>query len=207
MILPKRKLFRMVGLLFPIVYLLSGLLLPPRYDRIPVLLILGVFIGWMLFLESWRFRNPKVNRWLFEHFKGFTKEKEREKVSTTTHFLIAACITIVLFPRGIAVAALLFLTVGDPMAEIVGVTWGRLRILGGKTLEGTLAGAAACFLAGLPLLSIGGLGLSLPILAVGAAAAALTELLPLPVDDNLSIPLGSGAAMLVARALVGPIFS
>ncbi|HEU4401065.1 MAG TPA: SEC59/DGK1/VTE5 family protein [Candidatus Polarisedimenticolia bacterium] len=201
MILVKRKLFRMVGLLFPGLYLLGGLALRAPYDRIPVLILLALFIGWMLYLERWRFRNPKVNRWLFEHFKGFTKEKEREKVSTTTFFLIAAALTILLFPRGVAIAALLFLTVGDPAAEIIGVNYGRVKILRGKTLEGTLAGAAACLLVGLPLLLFQGLGLDLRVLGAGAAAAALTELLPFPVDDNFTIPLGSGIVMVAVQAL------
>lgn len=206
MILVKRKLFRMVGFLFPLLYLLCGLLLPPWYDRIPVLALLALFIGWMLYLESWRFRNPKVNRWLFEHFKGFTKEKERDRVSTTTLFLMAAALTILLFPRGVALASLLFLTVGDPVAEIVGVSWGRLKILRGKTLEGTLAGAVACLVAGAPLLLIDGLGYDVRVLAIGAAAAALTELLPFPVDDNFTVPLGSGLAMIAAiRLLGGPL--
>jgi dolichol kinase len=202
MILVKRKLFRMIGLLFPILYLLSGLLLPAPYDRIPVLVLLGLFIGWMIFLESWRFRNPRVNRWLFEHFKGYTKEKERARISTTTLFLIASALTILAFPRPVAIAAVLFLTVGDPVAEIVGVRYGRLPILRGKTLEGTLAGAAACLLAGAPLLLVDRLGLDLPTLVVGAAAAALTELLPFPVDDNFTVPLGSGLAMLIAQRLL-----
>ena len=176
-------------------------MLRPPYDRVPPLLILALFIGTMAWLESWRFRSPRVNRWLFEHFKGFTKEKERERVSTTTLFLIAAALTILLFPAGIAIPALLFLTVGDPVAEIVGVTWGRLRLVGSKTLEGTLAGALACFIAGAPLLAIDRLDLGAPILAIGAAAAALTELIPFPIDDNFTIPLGSGAAMLAARLL------
>ncbi len=207
MILIKRKLFRMFGLPFPIVYLLSGLALPPWYDRIPVLLLLLLFIGWMLFLESWRFRNPKVNRWLFERFKGFTKEKERDRVSSTTLFLTASAVTILLFPRGVAVPALLFLTFGDPVAEIVGVNYGRVKVLCGKTLEGTLAGAAACFLAGACLLPLRSLGLTIPVLAAGAAAAALTELLPFPVDDNFTIPIGAGIAMLAAQALLGPAVS
>ncbi len=207
MILIKRKLFRMVGLLFPIVYLLSGLALPAWYDRIPVLLILALFIGWMLFLESWRFRNPKVNRWLFERFKGFTKEKERDRVSSTTLFLTAAAVTIILFPRGVAMPALLFLTFGDPVAEIVGVNYGKLKVLRGKTLEGTLAGAVACFLAGACLLPVESLGLTIPVLLVGAAAAALTELMPFPVDDNFTIPIGAGIAMLAAQTLLGPAVS
>ncbi len=203
MILVKRKLFRMVGFLFPLVYLASGYALRPWYDRIPVLLILLLFIGTMVWLESWRFRNPKVNRWLFEHFKGFTKEKEREKISTTTLFLIASAITILVFPRGIAIAAVLFLTVGDPAAEIVGVNYGRMKILRGKTLEGTLAGAAACLVVGAPLLLVRSLGIDGTTLIVGATAAAITELLPFPVDDNFTVPLGSGLAMLYLAPLLG----
>jgi len=178
-------------------------LLPVESRMFTVSGALALFIGWMLFLESWRFRNPKVNRWLFERFKGFTKEKERDKLSTTTLFLIAAALTIALFPRGVALASLLFLTVGDPVAEIVGVSWGRLKILRGKTLEGTLAGACACFAVGAPLLLIDGLGLDLQVLAIGALAAAITELLPFPVDDNFTVPLGSGLAMLAAVRMLG----
>ncbi len=207
MILVKRKLFRMVGLLFPIVYLLSGLVLDPWHDRIPVLVILGLFIAWMLFLESWRFKNPRVNRWLFERFKGFTKDKEREHLSSTTLFLLAAAVTIALFPRGVALPALLFLTFGDPVAEIVGLNYGRVKLLRDKTLEGTLAGAAACFLSGALLLPLEGLGLTVPVLLTGAAAAAITELAPLPLDDNFTVPIGAGVAMLAARALLGLPFS
>ncbi|MCZ6696478.1 MAG: SEC59/DGK1/VTE5 family protein, partial [Acidobacteria bacterium] len=201
MILIKRKLFRMVGFLFPVLYLVSGLLIEPPWDRAPVLALLILFIGVMVWLESWRFRNPKVNRWLFEHFKGFTKEKERAKISTTSLFLASALITIIVFPRGIAIAALLFLTVGDPVAEIIGVNFGRIKIFGGKTLEGTLAGFLSCALIGWPLLLIERLELDPTLLLIGAGAAALTELFALRVDDNFTVPIGSALAMWAARFL------
>ena len=202
MILVKRKLFRIVGFLFPMLYLVSGLLIAPPYDRVPVLVLLTLFIGIMIWLESWRFRNPKVNRWLFERFKGFTKEKERAKISTTTMFLVGAIFTIAVFPRGVAIAALLFLTVGDPIAEIIGVNYGRLKIVGEKTLEGALAGLTACLVVGSPLLLIDHLGLDPMVLVIGAIAAAVTELLPLPIDDNFTVSLGSGLAMVLARGLL-----
>ena len=202
MILPKRKLFRMVGLLFPLIYLISARFLSARTDRIPVLALLALFIGTMIVVESWRFRNPKVNRWMFDHFKGFTKDKERERISSTTLFLISATLTILVFPRGVAIAALLFLTVGDPIAEIVGIRYGRIQLPGGKTLEGAAAGALVCLIAGLPLLLVPGLGLRLPVIICGAVAAAVTELLPVPIDDNFTIPIGSGIAMLAAGAWI-----
>ncbi len=202
MILVKRKLFRMIGFLFPVLYLVSGLLIEPPWDKAPVLALLTLFIGVMVWLESWRFRNPKVNRWLFERFKGFTKEKERAKISTTSLFLASALITIVVFPRGIAIAALLFLTVGDPVAEIIGVNYGRIKILGGKTLEGTIAGFLSCALVGWPLLLIERLELDPTSLLIGAGAAAITELFTMRVDDNFTVPIGSGLAMWVSRYLL-----
>ncbi len=202
MILVKRKLFRMVGFLFPVLYLVSGLLLESPWDKAPVLALLTLFIGVMVWLESWRFLNPKVNQWLFKHFKGFTKEKERAKISTTSLFLASALITIVVFPRGIAIAALLFLTVGDPVAEIIGVNYGRIKILGGKTLEGTIAGFLACALVGWPLLLIERLELDPTSLLIGAGAAAITELFTMRLDDNFTVPIGSGLAMWASRYLL-----
>ena len=202
MILVKRKLFRMIGFLFPVLYLVSGLLIDPPWDKAPVLTLLTLFIGVMVWLESWRFRDPKVNRWMFEHFKGFTKEKERAKISTTSLFLASALITIVVFPRGIAIAALLFLTVGDPVAEIIGVNYGRIKILGGKTLEGTIAGFLACALVGWPLLLIERLELDPTSLLIGAGAAAITELFTMRLDDNFTVPIGSGLAMWASRYLL-----
>jgi len=184
----KRKLFRLVGLLFPALYLLFG-----SWGRFVTIGVLILFIATMLTLEVYRFRYPGVNRWLFEHFKAFTKEKEQTRVSTTTYFLIASLLTVLLFPRGVAVAAILFLVAGDPVAEIVGVLYGRVRLLG-KSVEGTLAGFAAC-LAMAALAKTLPLGLGWPALLAGAAAATLAELLPLPLDDNFTIPLAAGLAL------------
>jgi dolichol kinase len=39
-------------------------------------------------------------------------------------------------------------------------------------------------------------------LLIGAAAAAVTELFTLRVDDNFTVPIGSGLAMVAARWLL-----
>jgi glycerol-3-phosphate acyltransferase PlsY len=72
---------------------------------------------------------------------------------------------------------------------VVGRAWGRARLFG-KTLEGTAACLLSCAVIAL-------LVPHLPLRAgwVGAGVAALVELLPIPVDDNLSIPIFSGWAM------------
>jgi len=194
---PKRKLFRMVGLLFPALYTL-GDAAAPGAGRIAAIATVSLFLAILLALEWVRFARPGVNRWLFDHFRSFTKEKERRRASSTTLFLLACLITMLVFSKGIAIAAMLMLVFGDPVAEMVGTRWGRTPLLR-KSVEGTLAGLAACLAVSLPLAAV---SWSPPavVLVIGAAAATLIELLPLPLDDNLTIPLGAGAAMMAALA-------
>jgi phytol kinase len=99
-------------------------------------------------------------------------------------FLLSALVTLILFPVQIAFLSILALTLVDGVATIAGRTWGRTRILKGKTLEGSLAGATLSFLA---------FSLFLPpihamLLAIFASAVELLS----PVDDNLVIPVTAG---------------
>ncbi|HEY3175090.1 MAG TPA: hypothetical protein VGK94_04950 [Candidatus Polarisedimenticolia bacterium] len=194
---PGRKLFRMVGLLFPLLYLL-GDAAGSGYGWITVSSLLVLLLAFMIGLEYARFRRPGVNRWLFERFGAFTKEKERTRASSTTLYLLSCLLSVLLFNKGVAIASMLCLLFGDPVAELVGTRWGRTPIMG-KSVEGTLAGLAACLLATAPL-AAAPLGLSIAVVLCGAVAATLFELLPLPVDDNFSIPLGAGAVMTVVQA-------
>src|SRR5262245_64706168 len=198
----KRKLFRMVGLLFPALYAL-GDWLSPGTGWIAAASVLVLFLAIMFTLEYARFHRPGVNRWLFDHFRSFTKEKERARTSSTTLFLLGCLIALGLFEKGIAIAAMLMLVFGDPVAELVGTRWGRTPLLG-KSLEGTLGGLLACLLVAAPL-SFTQMGPRFLVILVGAMAATLFELLPLPVDDNFSIPLGAGVAMTLLKAAGGAI--
>lgn len=193
----KRKLFRMVGLLFPALYWL-GDAASPGAGWIAAALVLALFLAIMFTLEYARFSRPGVNRWLFEHFRSFTKEKERGRTSSTTMFLLACFVTLLVFNKGVAIAAMLMLVFGDPVAEMVGTRWGRTPLLG-KSLEGTLAGLTACLAVTLPLAATT-LGTSAAVIALGAIAATFFELLPLPLDDNFTIPLGAGTVMTIAQA-------
>ncbi len=188
----RRKLFRLVGLLFPLLYV-AGDALSEGAGWVAAASVLGLFLVIMFTLEYFRFRRPGVNRWLFDRFRGFTKEKERGRISSTTLFLLSCLVTLLAFDKGVAIDAMLLLVFGDPIAEMVGLRWGRTPLLG-KSLEGTAAGLAACLAVTLPLAATP-LGLSLPVILAGALAATFFELIPAPVDDNLLIPLGAGAVM------------
>ena len=111
--------------------------------------------------------------------------------------VIASLIAFLAFQRDIAVLALSFLAVGDPLANIVGKQIGR-RKLRGKTLEGGLACLIACVVTGL-IFYYAGLNVPLLTILLGAAVATISEAIPLPINDNLTIPLLAGLVMTVMQ--------
>jgi len=122
------------------------------------------------------------------------------RLTGDTWFMVATFILILCFPRDPAIASLWFLAVGDAGSAIAGTAWGRTPLFRNKTLEGMAGGIVA----NAAVAAVLSRELSLPAesLAAGVLIAALGEVLPLPVDDNLTVGLLSGAAMTaVARAL------
>ncbi len=107
--------------------------------------------------------------------------------------LIAAFIAFLFFGQTVAVAALLFLSLGDPAAAVVGRRMSGPRFLG-KSPGGTAAFVVVSLLVVVVLVGSGAVQYHWGLLA-GAVIAGLVELTPIPLDDNLTIPLLSGAAM------------
>lgn len=136
----------------------------------------------------WPQANQLIMRWL-----PLFKEKEARSITGATFMLVTALVAFALFDREVAVLAFLFLAVGDPAAALVGTRARRGRIFG-KSVAGAAAFAITASAAG----SLAAIHPVVPLtwwLYAGAAVAAVTELLPLRVDDNISVPLASGAAM------------
>ena len=111
--------------------------------------------------------------------------------------LIASLIAFLVFQRDIAVLALSFLAVGDPLATIAGKKIGKRKLLG-KTLEGNLACFTSCVAIG-SIFYYAGLNVPLLTILVGAIGATIMEALPLPINDNLTIPLFAGVVMAVMQ--------
>ena len=84
------------------------------------------------------------------------------------------------------------MSIGDTAAGLIGRKFGRIKIYN-KTLEGALAGFIVCLIVGLMI----DLNLSKTLVAIGALSAAIIELMPISIDDNLRIPLFTGTVMYV----------
>nr|NIR86272.1 phosphatidate cytidylyltransferase [Candidatus Bathyarchaeota archaeon] len=98
--------------------------------------------------------------------------------------------SLLLFPKPINYASIVVLTLGDGFATIFGKIIGTtvLPVNKGKMLEGSILGSLFAFLGGLLFLN--------PMKALVAVTVGMTvEGLPLPVNDNLTIPLVSGLTL------------
>ena len=135
--------------------------------------------------------------WLNRIFTGLLapilKADEAGHITGATYMVIAALLIYVLYGKEVAIPAMFFLSLGDPVAALVGRRmpgpriWGKSP-LGTAAFIGVGAGAAAV------LIMANGIDHHWAIW-VGAAVAGLVELASLPPDDNLWVPLLAATAM------------
>ena len=147
--------------------------------------------------EWLRFRNAGLNALVMRWLRPLTKEKEAASPFASTYLLAATSVAVAAFPQPVAVLALFSLALGDPLAALIGERFGAHRIAG-RSLEGSAAFLLASLGIGGALLG-SGLDTTVGVMVVGAVAAALFELAPLGLDDNVKVPLGSGGVMALAH--------
>ncbi len=117
--------------------------------------------------------------------------------------MIAASLAILIFEdRGIFMAAISFLAIGDTVAALFGLTHGRVRIFGRKTLEGAIACFLSCLLVVYVLTKLPDLSFLFLVGFWGAVTATLVETLPIEVNDNVVIPIVSGMVMQLAKIFI-----
>ena len=150
-----------------------------------------------LALDSARPRVPALNRLFIRIFGPMLKPAEVTEISGATWFLIAAFFAFYFYGAAVAVPALLFIAVGDPVAALVGMRSPGPRWRG-KSPVGGLGFIAAALGAWAALSALGPVGWSWGII-VGVVVAAAVELAPIPLDDNLTVPLLAGGAMTLAN--------
>ena len=105
--------------------------------------------------------------------------------------------------RPVAIAVLLFLALGDPVAALVGRRMPGFRVFG-KSPIGTLAFVGISMLVMWVLVTAGVAELQWALLAA-AVVAGLVELAPIPLDDNLTVPLISGAVAQYLPPLIATV--
>jgi dolichol kinase len=190
-ILAWRKTWRLCGIIFPLVYYFN--------NKSTALLVILPFLSLFIVLEVLRFFIFRLNERLFILFRYILKEKEKKSLFSTSWFLLSIFLSVILFRKDIAIAAMLFLIFGDIASSVIGIYFGRTKIRN-YTLEGSLANFVTCLIIGI-IINFTQISLPWTVIVTGALAAAIIELFPL-LDDNFTITLFSGIMMSIVSKIV-----
>ena len=162
-------------------------------EREVMIAITASATGFTIALELARRRFPKLNDWFLARFSVLLKQSESRNVLGSTYMMASSLIVFLFFEKEVAILALLYIAVGDPLAGTLGKRFGRIKI-GSKSLEGTLAFAVGAGAVGCGMIA-GGLDVPYWVALSGAGLGALVELFPSPLDDNLTVPPASAVFM------------
>jgi dolichol kinase len=127
-------------------------------------------------------------------FGSFLRRHEIRRLSGASYLLLGCLITSLLYSKPIVVAACSYIIIGDTFAAIFGQNIKSPRIFQDKTVMGSIGFLVASLVTAY-VLHIIDATLPLSDLLIGAAAASVFEALPVPLDDNFSVPIITGFVM------------
>lgn len=186
-------------------FALGALELSPTWNV--AIAIATAFAGVGISLEVGRRLSPRINDFCMWLFGRTAHPHEAHRVNSATWYAIAVLLMALCQQAVPAAIALVVLGVGDPCAAIIGRRFGRVRLVNGRSLEGTLAFVATGAIAAGGYVALVhpeiGVGATLIASLVGAGAGAIAELFSRRIDDNFSVPLTAFAASYLALGALG----
>lgn len=178
-------------------------------NRQEALVLLGTIGGVWMAADVLRLRSSRVNAITLKYFGKIMRREELKSITGNSFYILGLLTLVIFFSKPVALLSVLFLAMGDPVAAIVGTRWGRHRLMGKKSVEGALANwfvsGIASFAFGLFFLRLDS-SQSLVLGVLGATISTVVELIPFPIDDNFTIPVGS-ALLLTFSASVFPFLA
>jgi diacylglycerol kinase (CTP) len=202
-----RRLFHMIS---GVLVVILSFLVTDKKDLI-LILVLGTLFE--LSFEYLRLYWKPMGHFVARVMGNLMRSGEELRLSGIPYYALGVTLSFLLFPRPIAILAVLFLAFGDPVASIAAryfKSQGQCReILPDRSWAGTLSAASICFLIcfGMSFIlfdqHLFQVGERLLFAAVGGFCAAIGESLPLRTDDNLSLPLVSGSLLWLYASFTG----
>ena len=135
-----RKLIHLSNLTIPISY--YYVFQDKRFFLICLFFLVLIFVA----VDLLREKNKYIKIFFNLFFNRMMRKHELDGALTGASWvMISAFVTILIFPKNIAILSLIFMSIGDTVAGLAGRAIGKLKI-GEKTVEGFLMGFLACAL-------------------------------------------------------------
>ena len=108
-------------------------------DHQQTIYILGTILCLLYIFEQIRINYPEYSK-IFSKISGyFLRAEEQLKESAQIPYAMGMLLTILTFPKPIAMVAVLTLAISDPISAIIGIKFGKRHIVEEKSVEGSLA--------------------------------------------------------------------
>ena len=163
-----------------------------------IILVL-ILVGFILSFLSAKIKIPVIHDFL----QKFERKKDLEKFpgKGVIFYFIGIYISLLLFPKEVAMASIMILALGDSVSHIYGLHYGKIKhpLSNTKFIEGTIAGFLAGFFGALIFLPW--LEAFLASLAAMVVEAIEIKIGAEQVDDNLIIPVIAGAVVWLMRLI------
>ncbi|MFW2331638.1 MAG: diacylglycerol/polyprenol kinase family protein [Nitrospinota bacterium] len=157
--------------------------------------IFTILLGFLTFfyvgLDLLRISNRSINYYYVTWFKFLLKTQEMERLTGASYYLIGALFLTIFFSKPVVIVSLLYISLGDPVAALIGKRYPLFKLLNNKSAGGSLSFFGVCLVISLVFGS--NLGI-LPCLA-GSFVATISELVSSKVDDNLSTPVAAAVVI------------
>lgn len=154
--------------------------------------------GILIFFDVFRLYVRRFNRFFVWLFRRIIRDSEIHRISGITFMMTGITIIVALFPKNVVLLVMLFVAMADPIASEIGIRFGKDKLIGNKSLQGSLAAFATCFLLALAYFThfdLVGERRFIVCLISGLIGAA-SELIPIgKLDDNFVFPVLSATLL------------
>lgn len=195
-----RRIFHMFnGFAIATLYLIS-------FSHSQMIHFLGLFACLLYIFEQIRVNYPEKALKFLPITRFIIRAEEQLKESAMVPYLMGVLLTIITFPKEIALVGIYTLAFADPLSAIIGIRFGKHKISETRSIEGSFAFFLCTFLCSLIVLSGYYYGITFSILIISfilGVAGTVLDLFPLKIDDNLTIPLFTSTMLWVLTVLFG----
>jgi dolichol kinase len=169
--------------------------------------LLGFSACLFFLFEHARSKYPEYSETFGKIAGPILRAEEHLRESALLPFVMGVLLSIITYPKVIAIASIFVLAVSDPASAIVGIKLKGKKNKAGKSFEGSIAFLVSSFivifttfLIGVPSLGFGKLFL---LTLLSSLSITGFERLPLRIDDNFLLPVFSGIILWFFCALLG----
>ncbi len=169
--------------------------------------ILGGIACFVYLSEQIRVSYPEISDKFEWVSKFLLRTEEKDKESGAIPYAMALLLTILTFPKVIALISIYTLAFCDPSSAIFGIKFGKHKTMKNrKSWEGSIAYFVVATIITTLVLNYtfpGTLGVVIGASLIIALLGALMELVPLRLDDNFTIPVFTGIISWITCAAIG----